>query len=151
MDNKARKKVDCYLVGYAIRNGTTFAFLPCVMSTSLLWENSWRIKPSYNQNEEFCASSTSLPTTHPEIRCQLGWGVDEPGVDFFNWHKSQSFWQHRAAMELATAVAVAHRAHLLCVCPSIDPCLSQTPFPHSSLTVALSSCVTTFRYGPGLL
>ena len=39
-------------------------------------------------------------------------GDDEPGVDAITWRRSQFFWQHRAAIGLANAVAVARRAHL---------------------------------------
>jgi hypothetical protein len=34
LENEARKKVEHYRDGYANRHGTTFAFLPCAMTTS---------------------------------------------------------------------------------------------------------------------
>ena len=38
---------------------------------------------------------------------------DEPGPDAFTWRRAQFCWQHRAAIGLTNAIAVARRAHLV--------------------------------------
>jgi hypothetical protein len=124
LENEARKKVERYRDGYANRNGTTYAFLPCAMTSS------GRI------HGEFLRLLYILAHRRTK-KYFASLGDDEPGVDAFTWRRSQFFWQHRAAIGLANAVAVARRAHLahparprLRAHPSpIDPCLSQPPPP----------------------
>ena len=133
LENEAHKKLERYRDGYDSRHGTTFDFLPCAKTTS------GRI------NGEFLRLLYILAHRRTQ-RYFPSLGDDEPGVDAFTLRRSQFLWQHRAAMRLANAVAVARRAHLapitrtrLCAQPSaIDPLLSQPP-PPPSLTVALSS------------
>ena len=124
LENEARKKVERYRDGYANRNGTTYAFLPCAMTSS------GRI------HGEFLRLLYILAHRRTK-KYFASLGDDEPGVDAFTWRRSQFFWQHRAAIGLANAVAVARRAHLahparprLRAHPSpLDPSLSQPPPP----------------------
>ena len=124
LENEARKKVERYRDGYANRNGTTYAFLPCAMTSS------GRIHGEFLRLLYILAHRRTT-------KYFASLGDDEPGVDAFTWRRSQFFWQHRAAIGLANAVAVARRAHLahparprLRAHPSpLDPCLSQPPPP----------------------
>jgi hypothetical protein len=145
LENEARKKVERFRDGYANRYGTTFAFLPCAMTSSGRIHGEFQSLLYILAHRRTTKYFTSL-------------GDDEPGVDAFTWSRSQFFWQHRASIRLANVVAVARRAHLahparpcLRAPPSARHAALATPSPSSSLTVALSSCVTIFRCGPGML
>jgi hypothetical protein len=131
--------------GTGMPHGATLSFLPCAMTTSGRIHGELRLLyiVAHRRTTKYFASL----------------GDDEPGVDVFTWRRSQFFWHHRAAIGLANAVSVARcahlahpaRSHLGTQTSAIDPLLSQPPPPPPSLTVALSSCVTIFRFGPGLL
>ena len=99
LETTARTKVERYRDAYANRSGTTYAFLPCVMSTS------GRI------HGEFLRLLYILAHRRTN-KYFADMGDHEPGTDAFTWRRSQYFWKHKAAIGLSTAVAVARRAHL---------------------------------------
>jgi hypothetical protein len=100
LEKAARTKVARYRDAYANRPGTTHAFLPCVMSTS------GRIHGELLRLLYILADRRTR-------RYFANLGDEEPGTDAFTWRRGQFFWQHRAAIGLANAIAVVRRAHLL--------------------------------------
>ena len=99
LETTARTKVARYREAYANRPGTTYAFLPCVMSTS------GRI------HGEFLRLLYILAHRRTE-KYFADMGDHEPGTDAFTRRRSQYFWKHKAAIGFCNAVAVARRAHL---------------------------------------
>ena len=99
LETAARTKVARYRDGYAHRPGTTYAFLPCVMSTS------GRIHGEFLRLLYILAHRRTL-------RYFASLEDDEPGTDAVTWRRSQYHWQHKAAIGFANAVAVARRADL---------------------------------------
>ena len=99
LETTARTKVARYREAYANRQGTTYAFLPCVMSTS------GRIHGEFLRLLYILAHRRTL-------KYFADMGDDEPGTDAFTWCRSQYFLKHKAAIGFGNAVAVARRAHL---------------------------------------
>jgi len=99
LETTARTKVTRYCEAYATRSGTTYAFLPCVMSTS------GRIDGEFLRLLYILAHRRTL-------KYVADMGEAEPGTDAFTWRRSQYRWQHKAAIGFGNAVAVARRAHL---------------------------------------
>ena len=79
LENEARKKVERYRDGYANRNGTTYAFLPCAMTSS------GRIHGEFLRLLYILAHRRTT-------KYFASLGDDEPGVDAFTWRRSQFFW-----------------------------------------------------------
>ena len=88
-----------YRDAYAKKTGTTSAFMTCGMFTSC------------QIHGEFLRLSCIL--ADQRNRWYLAnFRDDEPGTDAFTWRRAQFYWQHRAAIGLANAIAVSRRAHL---------------------------------------
>ena len=71
LENEASKKVERYRDGYVNRNGATYAFLPCAMTSS------GRIHGEFLRLLYILAHRRT-PTYFASL------GDDEPGVDAFN-------------------------------------------------------------------
>ena len=98
LEAAARTKVHRYREAYATRSGITYAFLPCVMSTS------GRI------HGEFLRFLYIL--AHRRTKRWFGRLGYEPSDEAFKFRRGQYFWHTRAAVGHATALAVSRRARL---------------------------------------
>ena len=87
-----------YREAYATRAGVTYAFLPCVMSTS------GRIHGEFLRFLYLLAHRRTKRWFE-----QLGY---EPSEEAFKFRRGQYFWHTRAAIGHATALAVARRARV---------------------------------------
>ena len=99
LEAAARTKVHRYREAYATRSGITYAFLPCVISTS------GRILG------EFLRFLYLL--VHRRTKRWFGLlGPHDPSEEAFKFRRGQYFWHTRAAIGHATALAVARRARV---------------------------------------
>ena len=98
LESAARTKVHRYREAYATRAGVTYAFLPCVMSTS------GRIHGEFLRFLYLLAHRRTKRWFE-----QLGY---EPSEEAFKFRRGQYFWHTRAAIGHATALAVARRARV---------------------------------------
>ena len=98
LETTARAKVAQYREAYANRPGTTYVFLPCVMSTT------GRI------HGEFLRFLYILAHRRPQ-RYFDNLGDAEPGTDAFTWRRSQYHWQHKAAIGFAMRRQCRRRRH----------------------------------------
>ena len=98
LESAARTKVHRYREAYATRSGITYAFLPCVMSTS------GRIHGEFLRFLYILAHRRTKGWFE-----RLGY---EPSEEAFKFRRGQYFWHTRAAIGHATALAVARRARV---------------------------------------
>ena len=97
LEATARTKIARYREGYANRNGVTYAFLPCVMSTS------------GRMHGEFLRLLFIIAHRRT-VRWFTDVGDDHHSADAFKFRRGQYFWHTRAAIGHGAAVAVAQRA-----------------------------------------
>ena len=98
LEAAARTKVHRYREAYATRSGITYAFLPCVMSTS------GRIHGEFLRFLYILAHRRTKGWFE-----RLGY---EPSEEAFKFRRGQYFWHTRAAIGHATALAVARRTRV---------------------------------------
>ena len=98
LESTARTKVRRCREAYATRPGVTYAFLPCVMSTS------GRIHGEFLRFLYILAHRRTLRWFE-----MLG---SNPSDEDFKFRRGQYFWHMRAAIGHATALAVARRARV---------------------------------------
>ena len=98
LEATARRKVRRYREAYATRAGVSYAFLPCVMSTS------GRIHGEFLRFLYILAHRRTKRWFE-----QLGY---EPSEEAFKFRRGQYFWHTRAAIGHATALAVARRTRV---------------------------------------
>ena len=99
LEATARTKIARYREGYANRNGVTYAFLPCVMSTS------------GRMHGEFLRLLFIIAHRRT-VRWFTDVGDDHHSADAFKFRRGQYFWHTRAAIGHGAAVAVAQRARV---------------------------------------
>ena len=98
LEAAARTKVRRYREAYATRPGVSYAFLPCVMSTS------GRIHGEFLRFLYILAHCRTKRWFE-----RLGY---DPSDEAFKFRRGQYFWQTRAAVSHATALAAARRARV---------------------------------------
>ena len=98
LEAAARTKVHRYREAYATRPGVTYAFLPCVISTS------GRIHGEFLRFLYLLAHRRTTRWFE-----SLGY---EPSEEAFKLRRGQYFWHTRAAVGHATALAVARRTRV---------------------------------------